>query len=357
MFMVCSFSRRFGGGGSGRFGGAKDQFWITDEGKAAAARLETQLRGQTGGLAALSPTAAAAAAGGTPCRAAAAAGYNSSRFAAAGYAGRTGGGHDANDDDDPFAALLGGFLQGPEFTGNPAAAAAAASAGRHQLGQSAAAANTSPFSGRGHVLGQGSSHHAAAAAGVGAAAAAAGRGAAFDPADYVVDDDDLDADGFQIYRQEWFEDHHLSPPPPPASRQLQAADSHKQPAAAAAAIAPANRSPVTAAATPAAATSSRGLIPKTRKWDKREPLCDDTSGCTPCRSLREFLSESTSSTLLMTLTKTKQQHVQQRVAYLVSPEGGQWPLTVTVENGRLVSDLSWPLFVIPTCMHATGQYC
>eukprot|EP00878_Enallax_costatus_P024926 GHUV01026632.1.p1 GENE.GHUV01026632.1~~GHUV01026632.1.p1 ORF type:complete len:530 (+),score=166.74 GHUV01026632.1:315-1904(+) len=316
-----AYSRMYGGSGSGRFGGRKDQFSITEDGKAAAAKLETQLSRQPGGLAAVV---------GTPGRPAGAAGssqYRSSTGAA--YRTAAGGGDD-NSEQDPFAALLGGILTGPEFTGTAAARMQQPSNGA----AGAAGGGSSPFLGRGHVLGQ----RAGSYGNSNVAAAAAGGVAGLEAQDYLDEDlEYVDPEGFPIYRPELFEDSS-----PPRAQHTQEAQQPQQPrpppARAPAAAAP--RPPATAAGVGGPASDGlstaalRGLMPKVRKRDKREPLCAPDSGCAPCKLLQQFLQDVRATRAPMIISKKQQQHVQQRVAYLAAAEGGNWPVSVLLSEGR-----------------------
>lgn len=315
-----SWSRRVGGGGSGRFGGRKDEFWITEQGKAAAAKLETQLS-RPGGLQAVAGlpgrTATAGIPGGGHYRSPAGPAY---RAAAAGFEG------DSDSEQDPFASLLAGILTGPEFA-EPQRLIATGHA-------------SSPFTGGRHVLGQGvgrnsnGGRHAAAASG-----GVTGVNAQENP------DEDLeyvDADGFQLYIPELFEDKTQ-----PRAQHTQPAQQHSQlrppsaqaPAAAASVGGRSSAGPSTAAL--------QGLLPKVRKCDKREPLCAPGSGCAPCKLLQEFLQDARATRLPMIISKKQQQHVLQRVAYLAAAEGGNMPVAATVGAGGIecrslvIAGLAW----------------
>ncbi|KAF6265829.1 hypothetical protein COO60DRAFT_764255 [Scenedesmus sp. NREL 46B-D3] len=127
-----AFSKKFGGGGTGGFGGRKDEFELTEEGSVLAAILWEQHFGAGGGP---STTAAAAAAGrqqqghrSTP------AGFGDPGTAAAARAAAASG----------FDAFLDQLTTGPEFVsqhGGGGGTGAGAAAGRYSAG-------VSPFTGR-----------------------------------------------------------------------------------------------------------------------------------------------------------------------------------------------------------------
>jgi hypothetical protein len=110
---VYRLSRRFGGPGGGTWGGAKDRFSLTDEGKALAAVLSMQLDDTQG-------TGLRLPQQGTQAGRAAAAAAGRGGFA------EDGDDADSGDDADPFGQFASGagFLAGAWHT--PAAAAAAA---------------------------------------------------------------------------------------------------------------------------------------------------------------------------------------------------------------------------------------
>lgn len=78
------------------------------------------------------------------------------------------------------------------------------------------------------------------------------------------------------------------------------------------------------------------------------PLCGQEKGCASCDALRDFVSGPAPRLQLGCLSKVKQQHVRQVVAWLAAPEGGEHGLTVTEAPGVLKRLLGNGVFVLTT---------
>lgn len=225
-----------------------------------------------------------------------------------------------------FDAVLDALCQGPEFVRSGAGRGAAAAA----------------FAGRGRVLG---------GAGGAAGGAAAGR---------RLDFEDVDEQGFPVYRSELFEQddgeeqdalYESGLLAAAAAAAGPAAGRSRGPRGAGRGSAPAasgrgrgtGRSSMPAAGSAGAAARAAvldGLIPRVAKKDMPVPLCDNGKGCTSCNMLRDFLLDAAALKLHMMLNKAKQEHVQKTVKYLASLEGGSHALAVDAGAGMsLMSQL------------------
>lgn len=281
MFLSCRRSRRFGGPNGGDFGGAKDTFCLTDEGKELAALLSQQQQQavQQGG-----PQAAAAAA-------------------------------DADEDYEEYGSDSDGGADEPF---HPYAAAA---------GNGGGAGASPAFAGRGRRVGGGAA--ASGRGGTQRGPTQANRGGIL--CDWEDDIGGLFGPG---------EDAGYDSDSSPAAAAAAAASTRRSaagvPAAAAGGAAtamPARRTSAAAAAGSPAAR--RQLLPKVKVSERLLPLCPKDK-CAECDTLRSFKDGEVPMMQIAGLSKAKQQHVKQVAGWLAAPEGGGHVLSVSDGPGAWV---------------------